>query len=92
VLPLWTNTIGPQISNGKQVLIVAHGNSLRALVKHLENISDKDIAELNIPTGIPLVFTLDRKSLLPIMKSFYLGDEAKAKAKADAVAAQAVSK
>jgi 2,3-bisphosphoglycerate-dependent phosphoglycerate mutase len=92
VLPLWTNTIGSQISNGKQVLIVAHGNSLRALVKHLENISDEDIAELNIPTGIPLVFSLDRKSLLPIKKSFYLGDEAAAKAKADAVAAQAVSK
>jgi len=92
VLPLWTNTIGPKITEGKNILIVAHGNSLRALVKHLSNISDEAIAELNIPTGIPLVFVLDKKTLLPIKPFCYLGDAAAAKAKADLVAAQALQK
>jgi 2,3-bisphosphoglycerate-dependent phosphoglycerate mutase len=68
------------------VLITAHGNSLRALVKYLDGISDQDIAELNIPTGIPLVYELDAK-LAPV-KHFYLGDEEKAKAAAEAVARQ----
>lgn len=89
VLPLWTTVIGPKITEGKSVLIVAHGNSLRALVKHLAGISDEAIADLNIPTGVPLVFVLDKKSLLPAKPFFYLGDAATAKAKADQVAAQA---
>ena len=71
-LPYWHETIAPAIRRGQRVLIAAHGNSLRALVKHLDDISDEDIVELNIPTGIPLVYELDAK-LKPI-KSYYLGD------------------
>ncbi len=71
-LPFWNNTIVPDIKREKKVLIVAHGNSLRALVKHLDHIPDDRIVGLNIPTGIPLVYELDR-SLHP-MKHFYLGD------------------
>tara|TARA_X000000368_G_scaffold197449_1_gene155829 strand:- start:3552 stop:4295 length:744 start_codon:yes stop_codon:yes gene_type:complete len=72
-LPYWDKTIKPSIHNGKRVLIVAHGNSLRSLVKHLDNISDKDIISLNIPTGIPLVYELsdDIKSI----KNYYLGNK-----------------
>lgn len=65
VLPLWHNSIAPDIKSGKNVIIAAHGNSLRALVKYLDNISDKDITELNIPTGVPLVYELD-SNLKPI--------------------------
>ena len=72
-LPYWEDTIAPQIRQGKRVLIAAHGNSLRALVKHLEQISDRDIVGLNIPTGVPLVYELDN-GLQPVRK-FYLGDE-----------------
>jgi 2,3-bisphosphoglycerate-dependent phosphoglycerate mutase len=87
VLPYWHSTIAPTILSGKRVLIVAHGNSIRAMVKYLDNISDAEIPELNIPTGIPLVYELDNK-LKPI-KHYYLGDpEAVAKAAA-AVANQA---
>ena len=75
------------ITGGKRVLIAAHGNSLRALVKYLDGISDADIVELNIPTGIPLVYELDAK-LAPI-KSYYLGDPEAAKRAAERVAAQA---
>ena len=85
-LPYWHQTIAPAVSAGKRVLITAHGNSLRALVKYLDGISDQDIAELNIPTGIPLVYELDAK-LAPV-RHFYLGDEEKAKAAAEAVARQ----
>jgi 2,3-bisphosphoglycerate-dependent phosphoglycerate mutase len=85
-LPYWHQTIAPAVSAGKRVLITAHGNSLRALVKYLDGISDADIAELNIPTGIPLVYELDAQ-LAPI-RHFYLGDEEKARAAADAVARQ----
>lgn len=74
-LPIWHESIAPEIKKGKKVLIAAHGNSLRALVKYLDNISDKDILELNIPTGIPLVYELD-KDLRPI-KHYYLGDQDK---------------
>lgn len=89
-LPYWHETIAPAIKAGKRVIIAAHGNSLRALVKYLDNVSDKDILELNIPTGIPLVYELD-DDLKPI-KSYYLGDaEAAAKAAA-AVAAQGKAK
>jgi 2,3-bisphosphoglycerate-dependent phosphoglycerate mutase len=60
-LPFWEDTIAPAIHDGKRVLIAAHGNSLRALVKYLDRISDEDIVELNIPTGVPLVYELDDK-------------------------------
>jgi 2,3-bisphosphoglycerate-dependent phosphoglycerate mutase len=73
VLPYWKQHIVPDLHSGKKVLIVAHGNSLRALVKHLDNISDEAIADLNIPTGVPLVYELD-KDLKPI-KHYYLGDQ-----------------
>ena len=81
VVPYWEETIAPEIKAGKKVIVAAHGNSLRALVKHLDNISDEEIVKLNIPTGIPLVYELDA-DLKPI-KSYYLGDqEAIAKAAA----------
>jgi 2,3-bisphosphoglycerate-dependent phosphoglycerate mutase len=86
-LPYWHDVIAADIKAGKRVLIVAHGNSLRALVKHLENTSDEDIVELNIPTGIPLVYQLNDD--LKALNSFYLGDPAAAQAKAAAVANQA---
>jgi 2,3-bisphosphoglycerate-dependent phosphoglycerate mutase len=85
-LPYWTDTIAPAIASGQRVLIAAHGNSLRALVKHLDRISDEAIVELNIPTGVPLVYELDA-ALTPI-RSRYLGDAAAVKAAADAVARQ----
>ena len=80
VLPFWKDSIAPAISRGRRVLIAAHGNSLRALIKYLDNVSDADIVELNIPTGQPLVYELDA-NLKPI-KSYYLGDEEAAKAAA----------
>lgn len=90
VLPYWHETIAPMIKSGKQVLVAAHGNSLRALVKYLDNIPESEITELNIPTGVPLVYELDA-DLNPI-KSYYLGDqEAIAKAMAS-VAAQGSAK
>ena len=72
-LPYWHGTIAPMIRDGKRVIITAHGNSLRSLVKYLDNISDEDIVGLNIPTGIPLVYELD-DDLKPI-RSYYLGDQ-----------------
>ena len=89
-LPYWFDTIVPTVKSGKKVLIVAHGNSLRALVKYLDNVSDQEIVELNIPTGVPLVYELDEE-LKPI-KSYYLGDPEEAKRKAEAVANQAKQK
>jgi 2,3-bisphosphoglycerate-dependent phosphoglycerate mutase len=86
-LPYWHEVIAPDIKAGKRVLIVAHGNSLRALVKYLENIPDDKIVELNIPTGIPLIYSLNEE-LKPLTK-YYLGDQAAAEAKAAAVANQA---
>jgi len=85
-LPYWESAIAPAIRSGKRVLITAHGNSLRALVKHLDGISDQDIVGLNIPTGIPLVYELDA-DLKPI-RSGYLGDPEAAARAAMAVAAQ----
>ncbi|MDJ0955197.1 MAG: 2,3-diphosphoglycerate-dependent phosphoglycerate mutase [Acidimicrobiia bacterium] len=87
MLPYWHDAIVPDLRAGKQVIVAAHGNSLRALVKHLDGISDEDITGLNIPTGIPLLYELD-ENLQPI-SSRYLGDEEAAKAAADAVAKQA---
>jgi 2,3-bisphosphoglycerate-dependent phosphoglycerate mutase len=85
-LPYWHTTIAPEIQSGKRVLIAAHGNSLRALVKYLDNISEADIVELNIPTGIPLVYELN-DNLTPI-RHYYLGDPAAAAAAAARVADQ----
>ncbi|MFP4153621.1 MAG: 2,3-diphosphoglycerate-dependent phosphoglycerate mutase [Alkalispirochaeta sp.] len=89
-LPLWHDTIAPTIKTGKRVIIAAHGNSLRALVKYLDKISDEDIVGLNIPTGVPLVYELD-DDLKPI-KHYYLGDEEAIAAKAQAVANQGKAK
>jgi 2,3-bisphosphoglycerate-dependent phosphoglycerate mutase len=90
VLPYWNGTIAPAISAGRRVLIAAHGNSLRALVKHLDNISDADIMPLNIPTGVPLVYELDAQ-LKPIRHA-YLGDPAEIEKRIAAVAAQGKAK
>lgn len=90
VLPYWHSTLSPMIKSGKRVIIAAHGNSIRAMVKYLDNISDADITELNIPTGLPFVYELD-KGLKPI-KSYYLGDPAEAAKKAAAVANQGKAK
>ncbi len=89
-VPYWENVIAPQVKAGKRILIVAHGNSLRALVKHLDNISEADIINLNIPTGIPLMYELDA-NLKPISNR-YLGDPEAAKKAAEAVANQAKAK
>jgi 2,3-bisphosphoglycerate-dependent phosphoglycerate mutase len=85
-LPYWHSAIAPEIRAGKRVLIAAHGNSIRALVKYLDNVADADIVELNIPTGMPLVYELD-DDLKPL-KSYYLGDPEKVKAAMEAVANQ----
>jgi 2,3-bisphosphoglycerate-dependent phosphoglycerate mutase len=85
-LPYWHEMIAPDIRAGRKVLIAAHGNSLRALVKYLDNVPDEEIVELNIPTGIPLVYLLN-DDLQPLQK-FYLGDPEAAKAAAAAVANQ----
>ena len=85
-LPYWHESIAPKITSGERVLIAAHGNSLRALVKYLDNISDDAIVELNIPTGIPLVYELD--GALKPLKNYYLGDPEAAKRAAAAVAKQ----
>jgi 2,3-bisphosphoglycerate-dependent phosphoglycerate mutase len=85
-LPYWHEVIAPSIQSGQRILIAAHGNSLRALVKYLDNISDDEIAELNIPTGIPLVYELD--DLLKPRNRFYLGDPKAAEEAAARVAQQ----
>ena len=90
VLPYWNQTIAPAIRTGRRVLIASHGNSLRALVKHLDKISDEKIVGLNIPTGIPLVYEL-HDDLTPI-RNFYLGDPAAVERAAQAVADQTKAK
>ncbi len=85
-LPCWHEVIAPTIRAGKRVLITAHGNSLRALVKYLDNIPDQDIVELNIPTGMPLVYELDG-GLRPL-RNYYLGDPERVKQAMEAVASQ----
>jgi 2,3-bisphosphoglycerate-dependent phosphoglycerate mutase len=89
-LPLWHDVIAPEIRVGRKVLIAAHGNSLRALVKYLDDIPESEIVELNIPTGMPLVYELDG-DLRPLNR-YYLGDPAKVKAAMEAVAAQGKKK
>jgi 2,3-bisphosphoglycerate-dependent phosphoglycerate mutase len=86
VVPFWETEIAPKIKAGKRLIVAAHGNSLRALVKHLDGIADNEIVNLNIPTGVPLVYELD-DDLTPI-KSYYLGDAEAIKAAQDAVANQ----
>ena len=90
VVPFWNDVIAPEIKAGKNVIIAAHGNSLRALVKYLDNISDEDIINLNIPTGVPLVYELDDE-LKPISHR-YLGDQAAIEAAMAAVANQGKAK
>jgi 2,3-bisphosphoglycerate-dependent phosphoglycerate mutase len=89
-LPLWHEEIAPTIKTGKRVIIAAHGNSLRALVKYLDNVSEEEIVGLNIPTGIPLVYELD-DNLKPI-KHYYLGDQGEIKKKMNSVANQGKAK
>ncbi len=89
-LPYWHDTLAPAIESGKRVLIAAHGNSLRALVKYLDNLSETDIVKLNIPTGIPLVYELDEN--LKSIKHYYLGDEEKIRNAIESVAAQGKAK
>jgi len=89
-VPYWSRTIAPEVRRGKRVILVAHGNSLRALVKYLDGIGDREILDLNIPTGIPLVYELD--SELQPVRHYYLGDPAEAEARARAVADQARAK
>jgi 2,3-bisphosphoglycerate-dependent phosphoglycerate mutase len=86
VVPYWSSAIAPAVRSGRRVLVAAHGNSLRALVKHLDGISDDAIVGLNIPTGMPLVYELD-DSLKPV-KSYYLGDPAEVARRTAAVASQ----
>lgn len=89
-LPYWHETIAPAVKSGKKVIIAAHGNSLRALVKYLDNVSEEEIVKLNIPTGIPLVYELD-KDLKPITH-YYLGDPEEVKKAMEAVASQGKAK
>lgn len=90
IVPYWNEVIAPEIKRGKKVIIAAHGNSLRALVKHLDQMSEEEILGLNIPTGTPLVYELD-ESLKP-MKHYYLGDQEKIQQAIQSVANQATSK
>jgi 2,3-bisphosphoglycerate-dependent phosphoglycerate mutase len=85
-LPYWHNTIAPTIRESKRTIIAAHGNSLRALVKYLDNVSDEEIVHLNIPTGIPLVYELDN-TLRPL-RHYYLGDQELVKKAIESVAKQ----
>jgi 2,3-bisphosphoglycerate-dependent phosphoglycerate mutase len=89
-LPYWEKTIVPDVASGKRVIIAAHGNSLRAMVKHLDNLSEAEIMELNIPTGVPLVYEFD-KNMKPV-KHYYLGDPAEIAAAMEAVAKQGKAK
>jgi 2,3-bisphosphoglycerate-dependent phosphoglycerate mutase len=90
VLPYWTSRIAPELQAGRNVLVAAHGNSLRALVKMLDRMSDSAIVELNIPTGVPLLYELDAQ--LRPLSSRYLGDAEAIRARADAVAKQTEAK
>lgn len=90
VVPYWKETIAPALKSGKKVVVAAHGNSLRALVKYLDGISEEEIVKLNIPTGIPLVYELT-KDLKPV-KHYYIGDQEKIRAKIASVASQGKAK
>jgi len=90
VLPYWHSQIAPAILSGKRLMVAAHGNSMRAVVKYLDNIPDADIPELNIPTGVPLVYELDDR--LKPLRHYYLGDPEDVRKAAEAVAAQTKAK
>lgn len=90
-LPYWNNVIVPQIKEGKKIIIAAHGNSLRGIVKHLDDLSDAAIMELNLPTGIPFVYELD-ENMKPVDSMVFLGDEETVKKAMAAVAAQGKAK
>ncbi|GAB0087314.1 Phosphoglycerate mutase [Sergentomyia squamirostris] len=90
-LPYWNNTIVPQMKADKQIIIAAHGNSLRGIVKHLDNMSDAAIMELNLPTGIPFVYELD-DNLKPVVSMKFLGDEETVRKAMESVAAQGKAK
>jgi 2,3-bisphosphoglycerate-dependent phosphoglycerate mutase len=86
VLPYWESTIAPAVRAGKRVLVAAHGNSLRALIKHLDNVGNAELVGLNVPTGIPLVYELDAE--LKPLRHYYLGDQAEVARRIAAVSAQ----
>jgi 2,3-bisphosphoglycerate-dependent phosphoglycerate mutase len=90
VMPYWESVIAPSVRAGKRVLVAAHGNSLRALIKHLDGVSDADIVGLNVPTGVPLVYELD--AALRPLKHYYLGDQDEIAKRVAAVAAQGKTK
>jgi 2,3-bisphosphoglycerate-dependent phosphoglycerate mutase len=90
VLPYWNSAVAPAVRAGRQVLVAAHGNSLRALIKHLDGVSDADIVGLNVPTGVPLVYELDG-ALRPV-RHYYLGDAAEVERRVAAVQAQGKAK
>lgn len=90
-LPYWNDEIVPQIKAGKKIIIAAHGNSLRGIVKHLDNMSNEDIMKLNLPTGIPFYYELD-EDMKPVKSMEFLGDEETVKKAMEAVAAQGKSK
>ncbi len=90
MIPYWNETILPRIKSGEKVIIAAHGNSLRAMVKYLEGLSEDEILELNIPTGVPLVYEFD-ENFKPL-KRYYLGDADEVAARAAAVANQGKAK
>lgn len=91
-LPYWNDVIIPQMKSGKNILIAAHGNSLRAIVKYLDDMSDADIMTLNLPTGIPFVYELDKETLKPVVSMKFLSDEETVKKAMAAVAAQGKKK
>ncbi|MHB1120094.1 MAG: 2,3-diphosphoglycerate-dependent phosphoglycerate mutase [Bellilinea sp.] len=90
VMPYWEKSIAPRLQAGEKILIVAHGNSMRALVKYLDHISDEDIVGLNIPTGVPLAYSVDNQ--FNVLSKRYLGDPEVVKAAAEAVARQGTAK
>lgn len=90
VVPLWQNEILPQLDTGRKILVAAHGNSLRALIQHIEKMTPEQIMEVNVPTGIPLVYELDEKN--NFVRKYYLGDEAAIAAAQHAVASQGKAK
>jgi 2,3-bisphosphoglycerate-dependent phosphoglycerate mutase len=90
VIPYWESTIAPAVRAGRRVLVAAHGNSLRALIKHLDGVSDADIVGLNVPTGVPLAYELDHR--LQPLKHYYLGDAAEVAKRVAAVSAQGKAK
>jgi 2,3-bisphosphoglycerate-dependent phosphoglycerate mutase len=89
-MPCWNDDLAPVLKSGRRLIVAAHGNSLRALVKYLDNVPEKDIAELNIPTGIPLVYELDNS--LKALRHYYLGDQEEVRRSMEAVAKQGKAK